>query len=113
MSRRPYRSSQISAAITISITQAIWAAPGRLERLSQVVKIESVKVRTPRYSDAPMSLSASIRASESPTASAGRASGSATWRASIRRVAPSVRATSNSAALCVWNIARAARKTYG
>ena len=37
-------------AITISITQAICAAPGRLERLSQVVKIESVSVRTPRYS---------------------------------------------------------------
>ncbi len=92
-----------------SITQAICAAPGRLERLSQVEKIESVNVCTPRYSLAPMSLSASSMASARPAAMAGRASGSVMSRASGQRLAPSERAISISAALWVWNIARVAR----
>ena len=91
------------------MTQAICAAPGRLDRLSQVVKIDSVSVCTPRYSLAPMSLSVSSSASARPAAIAGRASGSAMSRASRQWLAPRPRAVSISAALWVWNIARAAR----
>ena len=56
------------------------AAPARLPRLSQVVKIDTVSVRTPRYSLAPMSLRVSSDTSATPTASAGRAIGSETRR---------------------------------
>ncbi len=89
--------------------QAICAAPGRLDRLSQVSKIDSVSVRTPRYSLAPMSLSASSSASASPAAIAGRASGSVMSRASRQLAAPSTRAISIRWPLWVWNIARVAR----
>jgi hypothetical protein len=78
---------------------AICAAPGRLDRLSQVLKIDSVRVCTPRYSLAPMSFSASNSASARPAAIAGRASGSVMSRASRHWPAPSTRAISISAAL--------------
>src|SRR5262249_21783329 len=73
--RRPRRSSAISAMTINNMRQAICAAPARLPRLSQVVKIDSVRVCTPRYSLAPMSLSVSSKASNMPTLIARRASG--------------------------------------
>ena len=60
--------------------------PAGSKRLSQVVKIDSVSVCTPRYSLAPMSLSASSSASARPAAIAGRASGSVMSRASGQRL---------------------------
>jgi hypothetical protein len=77
--------------------------------LSHVAKIDSVSVCTPRYSLSPMSLSVSRSASATPTAIAGRASGSEICQASRSGLAPSTRAASISCAACVWNIARAAR----
>ena len=85
------------------------AAPARLPRLSQVVKIETVSVRTPRYSLAPMSFSVSSDTSATPTASAGRAIGSETRQNMVQRPAPSVFAASENSALWNWNIVRAER----
>ena len=85
------------------------AAPARLPRLSQVVKIDTVRVRTPRYSLAPMSLRVSSDTSATPTASAGRAIGSETRQNTVQRLAPSVRAASPNSALWNWNMVRADR----
>ena len=85
------------------------AAPARLPRLSQVVKIDTVRVRTPRYSLAPISFSVSSATSARPTASAGRAIGSETRQKTVQLPAPSVRAASANSALWDWNIARAER----
>ncbi|MNV99394.1 hypothetical protein D3C71_1947470 [compost metagenome] len=71
--------------------------------------METVRVCTPRNSDAPMSLSASSSANATPTAMAGRASGNATFRNNWARVAPSVRAASSRPAACVMNSARVVR----
>ena len=75
------------------------AAPARLPRFSQVVNTETVSVRTPRYSDAPMSLSVSSDTSATPTASAGRAIGSETRQKMVQRLAPSIFAASANSAL--------------
>ena len=56
-----------------------------------------------------MSFSASISARLTPTAMAGRASGSATRKNTPARLAPSVRATSSVAADCIRNSARTGR----
>ena len=85
------------------------AAPARLPRLSQVVKIDTVRVRTPRYSLAPMSFSVSSDTSATPTASAGRAIGSETRQNTVQRLAPSVLAASPNSALWNWNMVRAER----
>jgi hypothetical protein len=60
-------------------------------------------------SDAPRSFSASIITRLTPTAIAGRASGSATRKKLAARPAPSVRETSITQADCIRNIARVAR----
>ena len=92
-----------------SMKQESCAAPARLPRLSQVVNTETVSVRTPRYSLAPMSFNVSSDTSATPTASAGRAIGSEMRQKVVQRPAPSVFAASVNSALWNWNIVRAER----
>ncbi|VWC28365.1 hypothetical protein BLA24064_06199 [Burkholderia latens] len=60
-----------------------------------------------------MSFSVSSSARLTPTAIAGRASGTTTRQNVAMRAAPSVRAASSRLADCVTNIARVLRYTYG
>ena len=69
----------------------------------------TVRVDTPRYCTAPKSFRDSIRASATPAASAGRASGSATDQKAPAEVRPSVRATSSTHTDCCTKLARAER----
>ncbi|MCY1247200.1 hypothetical protein D9M72_605060 [compost metagenome] len=92
-----------------SMMQAIWAAPARLPRFSQVSKIEKVSVCTPRNSTAPMSFSVSIATSVRPIMIAGRAIGIWMRKNTFSGPAPSVRATSAAARPCIRNIERQAR----
>ena len=65
----------MSAETTSNIASAICAAPGRSARVTHVVYTDTVSVRTPRNSAAPMSLRVSSSAKVTPTAKAGRPSG--------------------------------------
>ncbi|MNI89793.1 hypothetical protein D3C73_1472420 [compost metagenome] len=86
--------------------QAICAAADKSEREIHVVYTVTVKVCTPRNSDAPMSLSVSSSARLIPTASAGRAIGRATRKKVPLALQPRVRAASNKCAGWLINVAR-------